>query len=490
MDRKRFLHITQDPGQISQQDLEGLEELVRNFPYCQNAYILLAKGNYDNGSMYTNQKIKQAALYAADRSVLKQITEQQTHITSDAKTENLDQVQEQVTYSKTYKETEKAGDYNNEHGNPGHKESRYDHQSKDQSQGSQYKAVNSEQQVFGSEQAETHDRQKSTIHNDSSRQPDDNTMKTETTNTQKPDLETRHGHHDLQVSSAHNALIQSVEENLRRYRELRQNIDLDDLFGDKQQENKTENKTKAYQDTTKAQEFHETTSQEEKQKETAHHDNNEGYHHEKTNEDSHLAEKTIMPANQETFSGIYGTSGFTANMQETVNEDYILEQYTGEAADTTETTFYQQSADTENTEKTAHEAGHKFYVHTKAFGRETRQAQSDVISDYLKYRNDKAYAQHDENSGIKKQDEVITNFLKNEPDIGPAKEIPDEPEAQEQDLSDFDEESLEEEVISENLAKIYIKQGKKEKAKKIYKQLSLKYPDKKTYFAEQIKSIE
>ena len=50
--------------------------------------------------------------------------------------------------------------------------------------------------------------------------------------------------------------------------------------------------------------------------------------------------------------------------------------------------------------------------------------------------------------------------------------------------------TLENELITETLAKIYLKQKKYKKAKDAFKILSLKYPEKNAFFANQIKKIK
>ena len=56
---------------------------------------------------------------------------------------------------------------------------------------------------------------------------------------------------------------------------------------------------------------------------------------------------------------------------------------------------------------------------------------------------------------------------------------------------DIDEDAdIDDSYFTETLAKIYIKQQRYAKALEIIKKLSLKYPKKSTYFADQIKYLE
>lgn len=80
---------------------------------------------------------------------------------------------------------------------------------------------------------------------------------------------------------------------------------------------------------------------------------------------------------------------------------------------------------------------------------------------------------------------IIDQFIQNNPRITPKQE--------KTVLSnDISKESIEEkdEMFTETLARIYVKQGYYSKALFIYKKLSLKFPEKSTYFAGQIKKIE
>ncbi|MDN3688409.1 hypothetical protein [Cyclobacterium jeungdonense] len=87
---------------------------------------------------------------------------------------------------------------------------------------------------------------------------------------------------------------------------------------------------------------------------------------------------------------------------------------------------------------------------------------------------------------IKEQMELISNFQ--EKPIRLPKEQMDE----QQDLPDLSEKSthLNDNMLSESFAKLLVKQNKKPEAIEIYRKLILKFPGKKTYFADQIEKLK
>ena len=81
---------------------------------------------------------------------------------------------------------------------------------------------------------------------------------------------------------------------------------------------------------------------------------------------------------------------------------------------------------------------------------------------------------------------VVEDFLNQEPTRIVLKENDTLAEVREEKVEKEDEN----EILTETLAGIYIKQGKFENAIKIIRQLSLKYPKKNRYFADQIRFLE
>jgi len=84
------------------------------------------------------------------------------------------------------------------------------------------------------------------------------------------------------------------------------------------------------------------------------------------------------------------------------------------------------------------------------------------------------------------QSDLIDKFIIANPKIEPVKEKADIP------LTDISKPFVEEKdvFLTETLARIYIKQGYYSKALDIYEKLSLKYPEKSSYFASQILEVK
>ncbi len=84
-----------------------------------------------------------------------------------------------------------------------------------------------------------------------------------------------------------------------------------------------------------------------------------------------------------------------------------------------------------------------------------------------------------------KKDDLIDKFIKDQPSIS-------RPKASFYNAKDIAASSIvdQENIVSETLANIYMDQGHFEKAKNIYQKLSLKYPEKSSYFAALIEKAE
>ena len=99
-----------------------------------------------------------------------------------------------------------------------------------------------------------------------------------------------------------------------------------------------------------------------------------------------------------------------------------------------------------------------------------------AVGDYFSYLE----AETNNNTPKDKTNELIDSFIRKK------EKIKFVVEKDEQNLPERPEED---EYFSETLAKIYIKQKKYDKAIKIFEKLSLKYPEKSIYFADQIRFL-
>ena len=83
-----------------------------------------------------------------------------------------------------------------------------------------------------------------------------------------------------------------------------------------------------------------------------------------------------------------------------------------------------------------------------------------------------------------KHQDLIDSFISANPHIKPVGEVNDV------ETVVLDNTNVTDSIFTESLAKIYIKQGQYDKAIRIFEKLNLKYPEKSSYFADQIRFLK
>lgn len=120
-----------------------------------------------------------------------------------------------------------------------------------------------------------------------------------------------------------------------------------------------------------------------------------------------------------------------------------------------------------------------------------RPTPADAAIDYVSYlieTESEAEAAENQTPQLKGQD-LIDNFINNESKKIKLKEEPEyKPILDETDNEN--EKQANDSYFTETLAKIYIKQGRYDKALEIIQRINLNYPKKSTYFADQIRFLE
>ncbi len=89
--------------------------------------------------------------------------------------------------------------------------------------------------------------------------------------------------------------------------------------------------------------------------------------------------------------------------------------------------------------------------------------------------------------GLERKMHLIDTFIENNPKIKPAKSAPEPVASNTEEPHDEIDESH---VMTETLARVYTKQKKYDSAIKAYEILSLKFPKKSSFFADQIKKLK
>ncbi|MCQ2350826.1 MAG: hypothetical protein MJ003_02505 [Paludibacteraceae bacterium] len=112
---------------------------------------------------------------------------------------------------------------------------------------------------------------------------------------------------------------------------------------------------------------------------------------------------------------------------------------------------------------------------------ESKSVKQSVINENVEIPDDT----ENDNAPKLRHSDLIDSFISKNPHISPVGEVSDEFNITE--ISD--NENVTDSIFTESLAKVYIKQKQYSKAIRIFEKLNLKYPEKSSYFAEQIENL-
>lgn len=117
-------------------------------------------------------------------------------------------------------------------------------------------------------------------------------------------------------------------------------------------------------------------------------------------------------------------------------------------------------------------------------GKRRRLERKDIIDEIAHTKNEI----EPDDPKQKEQLDIIEHFIQTQPSISNSKDKP--LQIQDGDLSSIKTGEFGDNVVSETLVELLLKQGKKEKAVEVLKKLIWKFPQKKTYFAAQIEELK
>ena len=117
-----------------------------------------------------------------------------------------------------------------------------------------------------------------------------------------------------------------------------------------------------------------------------------------------------------------------------------------------------------------------------------RPTPKDATVDYVAYLLENEDNEPNKDTPQMQGQDLIDHFLQEEQGRILLNELRDEEESVEAPV--IEEEPAEEEYFTETLARIYIKQGRYQKALDITQRLSSNFPEKNAYFADQIRFLE
>ena len=453
MNKSAFLKLIKQVSDISDQQQSELEQVAATFPYCQTAHLLLAKSAYDRGSMLSTQRLRRASAYATDRQLLKRLI-----YASPVLEPVYDEAPEETTFIEETESVPFISDITEEVDTAVETES------------SVTEAVEELVAIPESEvttEEETLEEVYSPVTNEHSAYPTEDSAGS---GSETPDAEVDS---ELALLFTFNS-ISSSSTDLLSYRE-EDSVKLEEVEQEAQPTHHAE-AVEALLGLEEAQQTDEEAFSEDLP-------------------DAHQVEEDAIPVLQDELIQTAPSHEVPpAEKSETDDELFVEEAETE-----------QESAENAEINYSFDEIDHLYAQDALGYwmGSSRMGEMLQLKDDYTRMRPQSFHPElileysktHELEKAIQptahvlsKQLDIIDQFLKLNPRLKTMANLKLKPEPQE-DLS-LKSSKIKKGMASESLANIFIKQGKPKKAVKIYEQLILKYPEKKSYFAEQIEKLQ
>ncbi len=434
MNKQEFTELLTDPSKLSSSNIPLLEEVIKNFPYCQSAHILLARAAHQGGSMLAEQKMKKAAAYALDRKKLKKFILDKIQLQETAVAlSKLEVVQEAIKPKPEVPAT----------------------------------VHNPEVKEVVQEVIQPKPEAPSIIHTQEIKQE----VKAESIHVMpEPPLLPKNDSPKTVSSSNKEDFYKELEENLKKLHQLKEGISKSEkeIFIPKPEKDISESKLEK-----------EISIQEKDISESK---------PEKDISIPKLEKEIFIPESEKEISKSKPEKQISKPKPRTTSK-FATPEEEPQAPPLPPLPIFLPKKAPENIEfryEKPTEAVNKPTIplrqEEELASEEKHPADSDLLLNYLSYLDTNR-----QKRDRKKEEEIIEKFIKEDPSIPYL--TPGTPTEATEDLSEKST-KISKTPVSENFARILLLQGKRDKALEIYEELMLKYPEKRAYFASKIEELK
>lgn len=473
MNKQKFVEHLRNPGEVSEQSLTELEELIQTHPYFQGARTLLAKVSKQLKDKKAGQRVNSAAIYATDRALLKRFINDQLIFLSPLQVHESHEADHERHLSKAIKKSTTppvvpAPEAPAEKPKPAAKPIKAE---------AAKQSAPSQQEVKPAPESKEQ----------SSGKVDIPIVSTEPGPPSDLDHIIDELYQDLEELKTNRAKLKEIEDQLAEEEAVSNAVKKATAKAEAKTESKTaksseEQKTAKPDDEgapTKAKPAAKTTS---KSKPTASKATKK--------EEKPAAKKSTTKAKPATASKTKATGKATTEDEKEADAVKKASESRSARTSRTKSTSSGASAKKSTTKKTTTSKS-TAAKSTAAKKSTTKAAKSKpATKKSTQKKDDAAKPESKEDKGERPkvdQSSIIENFIKTNPSITPAQAKP--PVKNDEDLSG-DSTLLHPDIASEYLAEIYLEQGSKDRAIQIYEALIVKFPEKSVYFADVIKNLK